>query len=461
MKKSEAIKYLLSKKETRNILLEKDLFLFGLYYFPEAFKYPSADFHKQWAKDMMTDKNVLLIGFRESAKTFWAFVKFVHNICYKKKRFQMFYCFDQNKAGNRMYDVVVALQSNLRIRSDFWALFPEEREPNKAQKRTISEFITKNGIKCKAMSIWASPRGEVYISSDGTFRPDAVFLDDIDVDKSVASVFQIEKNYLWIKGEFLGGLSGDSQIIFLGNVIKTDGIVLRFEIDYKNSPYWIIRRKAIIENGTITWARFSQEDIDKKRSEFGEISFNQNMLLIPYSGGEAIVKRENILYNTMDDWDRIIIGVDPAISEKALSDFFGITVTAHKGKHKNVKACYALKGKEKDPYWAVQFLRKLYDKWQASCIVVETVAFQQIFARLLKDAGMATREIQPHRDKVTRAMEKQSEFEQWFISFDPDGEGIKELVEEWLMFPNVIHDDRVDSCIYSFEPARKVFVGSL
>lgn len=461
MKKSEALRYLLSKKETRNILLEKDLFLFGLYYFPEAFKYPSADFHKQWAKDMMTDKNVLLIGFRESAKTFWAFVKFVHNICYKKKRFQMFYCFDQNKAGNRMYDVVVALQSNLRIRSDFWTLFPEEREPNKAQKRTISEFITKNGVKCKAMSIWASPRGEVYISADGTFRPDAVFLDDIDVDKSVSSVFQIEKNYLWIKGELLWGLSDDSQIIFLGNVIKTDGIVLRFEIDYKDSPYWIIRRKAIIENGIITWARFSQEDIDKKRSELGEISFNQNMLLIPYSWGEAIVKRENILYKTMDEWDRIIIGVDPAISEKALSDFFGITVTAHKGKHKNVKACYALKGKEKDPYWAVQFLRKLYDKWQASCIVVETVAFQQIFARLLKDAGMATREIQPHRDKVTRAMEKQSEFEQGFISFDPDGEWIRELVEEWLMFPNVIHDDRVDSCIYSFEQARKVFVGSL
>jgi len=140
------------------VLLERDLFLFGLYYFPEAFKYPSADFHKQWAKDMMTGKNVLLIGFRESAKTFWAFVKFVHNICYRKKRFQMFYCFDQNKAGNRMYDVVVALQSNLRIRADFGVLFPEEREADKAQKRTINEFITKNGVKCKAMSIGTSPR---------------------------------------------------------------------------------------------------------------------------------------------------------------------------------------------------------------------------------------------------------------------------------------------------------------
>jgi len=74
---------------------------------------------------------------------------------------------------------------------------------------------------------------------------------------------------------------------------------------------------------------------------------------------------------------------------------------------------------------------------------------------------MATREVMPHRDKVTRAMEKQSEFEQGYISFDPDGEGIRELVEEWLMFPNVIHDDRVDSCMYSFEESRKVFVGSL
>lgn len=461
MWKSETIRYLLSKKETRYFLLERDLFLFGLYYFPEAFKYPSADFHKQWAKDMMSDKNVLLIGFRESAKTFWAFVKFLHNICYKKKRFQMFYCFDQNKSGTRMYDVVVALQSNFKIKNDFWTLFPEERTADKAQKRTITEFITKNWVKCKAMSIGASPRWEVYISSDGTFRPDGVFLDDIDVDKSVSSVVQIEKNYLWIKWELLWGLSEESQIIFLGNVIKTDGIVLRFDIDYKDSPYWIIRRKAIIENGEITWKRFSQEDIDKKRSELWEISFNQNMLLIPYSGREAIVKRENIIYKTVDDYDRIIIGVDPAISEKALSDFFGITVTAHRGKHKNVKACYALKGKEKDPYSAVQFLRKLYDNYKANCIIVETVAFQQIFARLLKDAWMATREIQPHRDKVTRAMEKQAEFEQGYISFDPDGEGIRELVEEWLMFPNVIHDDRVDSCIYSFEESRKVFIGSL
>jgi hypothetical protein len=42
------------------------------------------------------------------------------------------------------------------------------------------------------------------MTKDGTFRPDAVFLDDIDVDKSVSNIEIIDKNYNWIKGELLG-----------------------------------------------------------------------------------------------------------------------------------------------------------------------------------------------------------------------------------------------------------------
>lgn len=54
------------------------------------------------------------------------------------------------------------------------------------------------------MSVGQSPRGEVFFAKDGTFRPDAIFLDDIDVDKSVSSANILEKNYRWIKGELLG-----------------------------------------------------------------------------------------------------------------------------------------------------------------------------------------------------------------------------------------------------------------
>ncbi len=464
MERIKQIEYLLSKQETRYVLLEQDLFLFWLYYFTESLKSPSPDFHKEWCKAFQWNNHLLIIAFRESAKTFWAFVKFIHNIVYRKKRLQMFYCYDKRKSASRLFDIAIALQTNKKIIQDFWALFPwtVRNAEEASQKKSISEFITNNGIKCKAMSIGESPRWEVFLSKDWTFRPDAVFLDDIDVDKSVNNVQQIEKTYNWIKWELLWGISDKCQIIFLWNIIKNDWIVLRFEADYKDSKKWKVFRKAIVEDGKITWhQRYSQEDVDEKRRMLWEISFNQNMLLIPYSWWDSIIKRHQILYKKYDTWDKIIIWLDPAISEKALSDDFAIVVTAYIGKFKNIKSCYALKGTEKNPYNAVQFAKNLYILWKAKAINVEVVAFQKVLSALLKTEKLAVNEINPSRDKVTRLMEKQAEFEQGFISFDPEWEGIKDLIEELINFPNVIHDDRVDAMVYSLDDKTpEIFIGS-
>ena len=46
--------------------------------------------------------------------------------------------------------------------------------------------------------------GEEALQTLQTFTPDLIILDDIDVDKSVNNIENIEKNYLWIKGELLG-----------------------------------------------------------------------------------------------------------------------------------------------------------------------------------------------------------------------------------------------------------------
>lgn len=202
----ELVKELIAHQETRIALFEKDVFLFGMYYFTDSFKSKSAGFHKEWCEYMVKDSHILIIAFRESAKTFWAFVKFIHNIVYRKKRLQMFYCYDKKKSASRLYDIVIALQTNRKLINDFGHLFNGNGnmdEANENQKKSISEFITNNGIKCKSMSIGESPRGEVFFTKDGTFRPDAIFLDDIDVDKSVSSAESIEKTYIWIKGELL------------------------------------------------------------------------------------------------------------------------------------------------------------------------------------------------------------------------------------------------------------------
>jgi hypothetical protein len=120
MNKIETINYLLSKKETRNELLKNDLFLFAIYYFTNIFKdYKSADFQKQWCKDMMTNKHILIKAFRESAKTTFTIIKLIHTIVYNQKRFIMFYCYDKPKATSRLYDIILHLQTNDRIKNDF------------------------------------------------------------------------------------------------------------------------------------------------------------------------------------------------------------------------------------------------------------------------------------------------------------------------------------------------------
>lgn len=45
--------------------------------------------------------------------------------------------------------------------------------------------------------------------------------------------------------------------------------------------------------------------------------------------GDTVIKREFVRYGETELADRVVIGVDPAFSEKSFSDNFAIVVTAH------------------------------------------------------------------------------------------------------------------------------------
>lgn len=456
MNRLEQIKYLLSKKETRIKLLEKDLFLFWLYYFTDVFKSPSASFHKQWAKDLMSTKHIELIGFRESGKTVWATIKVINNIVFRVKRFIMVYSYDKTKATGRLYDIAVHLQTNRKLIEDYGELFPNKRvEEDATQKRSIPDFITRNDIKVKASWIWESPRWLMFFAKDWSFRPDYILLDDIDVDKSVGNIEIIEKNYSWLKWELLWWMSEDCQILFLWNIIKSDWIVPRFEQEFKNSKDWIVRRQAIIEDGKITWSRFTEKSLKKRKDLLWEISYNQNYLLIPFSWGETIIKRHQIQYfNNTQSYDNIYIWIDPAISQKTKSDPFAITVTWVIWDNIYVLEAIELTWTNKDPFNAVKIIKGLYVKYKANRVVVETVAFQQVMSKLLSQEEIAVLDVRPHNDKITRLLEHQYLFEQnkvFFKSWSCD-----DLVKQLLDFPNVLHDDLVDSFVYSIPKAPEL-----
>lgn len=267
----------------------------------------------------------------------------------------------------------------------------------------------------------------------------------------------------------------------MGNTIYEDGIVPRFEEHIKNDP----AREVIVlpiydSQGHIVRDRFVETDkeaqelnkgiievnkrytsLETERRRLGAISFGQNYLLEPYLQGQHIITRDMIQWDSNCKgykYDKIQIGVDPAVSEKTGADRFAISVAGFLGDRRYILECLGLEGEDKNIKRATLTVKNLYDKRQASRVVVETVAYQAVLKTIFKDMGLAVQEQKTTKDKTTRLMEKQILFEDHKIYFAP---GTEPLVDELLAYPNAEHDDRIDAMLFSItEPNKSFFISS-
>ena len=462
-----------------------DFFHFCNYYFREYYSFDTPKALMQYYSELNKWKNVFFEGFRGCAKTTIAQMYVIRNILYKKKRNIMRYSQTIDNAQENLTYIANSLINDgwigERICMDYGNLYyPENITRNGLKKqKTLSKFITENNVYVRAMSLGTSPRWKNYTAPDGKFRPDLLIFDDVDTVASTQSRRIIDKNFDFLLWEVLGGVN-NAQIIFLGNTIYEDGLVPRFREHVKNSKDWEVIRLPIKVNNEIVWNRFVETDeeakslnewitesnrkyisLESEKRRLWSISYNQNYLLIPYSKGEHIITRDMIQYSDYSwPFDKIQIGVDPAISEKEGTDRFWITIVWFKGDKRYILESIGLEGQEKNPKRASEIVRQLYIKYKANRVIVETVAFQQIMKQIFRELWMATEETKTHKDKVTRLMEKQILFEDKRIYFKP--ETTTELVNELLEFPDWEHDDYLDSLIISLtEREKKFFISSL
>jgi hypothetical protein len=309
----------------------------------------SAPFHHEWEEAADKGLNTVKIAARELGKTADAMADILHAICYEEAHFIHWFGYDESTAKERLYNVVAELKTNQRILADFGALWSSKKaqEFEMDGKQAIGEFVTTNGVYVKACGLGTSIRGSVFRGKTGKlYRPDLIFLDDIDVSKSVESQEMIDKNYRLLKGEIIGSVAPTCRFVILGNVIRNDGLAKRLYEEMKDQPNWkCFWQPARNEDGTSAWAdrivntnaeaevlRSQGKEVvslEEKLSLQKSIAFGQNFLLVPYSGAEQIVKRDRIRWESLPEgvkFDRITVGVDPAISLKVASDGFAIVV---------------------------------------------------------------------------------------------------------------------------------------
>ncbi len=254
----------LDSPEIRRSMGAESVFGFALCYFPELFKFDVPKFHKKWYRLLsFFDKNtgtffnyLILLAFRDSAKTTLAKIKVVRDICYKRKRLIAYVCYEKDRSGEALFDIATWLQTNALIIHDFGNLFESaSSDDKKPEKKTINNFVA-SGVRVTAFSIRQSVRGRIF----GFERPDCYVIDDFENNVTKKSALMTRKVIDFLK-ELMTGLAAGAEVILLCNRISDVGSVQWLLDTAHKNPEFRVSEVAVIEAGRSTWpSKFALTD---------------------------------------------------------------------------------------------------------------------------------------------------------------------------------------------------------
>lgn len=260
-------------------------FIFWFYYYPENFECSLAKFHFVWMYYLScTNLNLLIEGLRGSLKTEMTKIYVIRSILYKRHKYIVWQSFASESSDEAVTNLSRMLVNGSLV-LDYGQVYPFSMKKEDFSKSWSTNFDTTNGVKVKAKALLEKLRwSNVYDEDSGTSRPDLLILDDIDTTDSVLNKDIIDKNELKLREETIGAMSKtNARIIFLGNTIRTDGIVRRFAAKVvDDTQNWKYLKQALYdEHGKCVWGEFfTPENIEKIKSIEMD-AFDQNYLLIP------------------------------------------------------------------------------------------------------------------------------------------------------------------------------------
>lgn len=457
----------------RRYLTEQSFPLFFAYYFVDYVKYPFAEFHYDFfndCHDLLNDtiREVAWVAFRESAKTSIAKAFVMYCVCYKKFRYINVDSFDKENSERLLFDIVIEMQTNPRIRSDFGELFTKGRdEETKTQKR-VNNFVCNNGVRVEAHSTQESVRGRIH----GHQRPDLLLLDDFETNKTKDSKAYTEQVISHIN-EFKSGLDGKAKIIYLGNYITEFGSIQTLIDRSKEDHRLRVRLISAITDNLPTWAEkycltdAEQKDTGKisledKKRQLGSQVFSVEMLNQPIDEDSQEFFQRWFKKITPEKLDRLVfrkfITIDTAISKSSSADFTGII----KNWVDDSNNWYLRANKLKiNPRELINLIFQFHDDGYEKIGVEETVYLDAI--KPFIDEEMAKRNKYPRiiplkhhgikkEQRIRGLIPKYEAGQIYHISNE-----CTDLEEELIRFPKSQHDDLSDALAYQLQVAERGF----
>ena len=354
-------------RDQRVAVCKGNFALFSAYYFPHTKVHPFAWFHYMFFDSFFDLLNgllleLLLLAFRESAKTSLVKELIVYLICYNLEDYIVWDSYDGGNSKRALFDIVVELQTNKRLKEDFGELYNAKRSQDEVTQKSVSEFITnpirdpntgdikQRGVRVEAHTTQESARGFLFNGK----RPGLVVLDDFENKKTVRSE-AITNSIRDHMQELKGGIDGIRfRVIYLGNYISQFANIQRIIDRQKVDPMLRVHNIAAKENDVPTWKEkyvntdqeAAQWRIDfpnrmpkisletKKRllwqPDTGDQDWEAEMMNNPLDNTLAVFKREYFQYISLEEVLKkkvvCFVILDPALSEKDKSDDTGVSI---------------------------------------------------------------------------------------------------------------------------------------
>lgn len=322
---------------------ENNPIIFGKWYFPHHFRDRSPYFHWIIIKESYDNPFFACEAPRGSAKsTILAFLKPIHRIAFKQKRFIVIVQNTYKKSVNTLESIKDEIRWNEKLREDFGITLEKDSEGD-------SIFRSRDGFRtrvlCKGVEQIGSIRGEKF----GAYRPDYILCDDMEDDEMVKSAERRQSlKELYDNALIPAGDIKNLDVDVIGTILHDDSHMAALVSTGEYTEYRKLFFKARFENivsdsrESLWPERWTVAELDEMERLKPE-AFAKEMQGDPSSGSLETIRRSDfrqwrieenqaVLYGADGEvhsrWAlrecRAGVGIDLAWEEKKSSDFAAI-----------------------------------------------------------------------------------------------------------------------------------------
>jgi predicted phage terminase large subunit-like protein len=348
------------------------------------------------------------------------------------------------------------------------------------KSRRIRDIAQAMGVQLrsdsKAVNSWQTTSGIGGLRATGIGGPltgsgaQVLVVDDPVKNREEAESAVIrQKTWDWFTSTALTRIEPGGSVLVCHTRWHDDDLIGRL----KEDPNWVgIELPAIEENpdGTpkrVLWpSRWPLKELEVKRREVGEYDWASLYQCQPRPRGGRMFSDPDrytaltSLFANPDLQPKIIIGVDPAATEKTSADYSAAVVLACSGRFATVDfradVLEVLRIQAKIPDLVVK-LKDLARKWGAP-IAVEAVGGFKAVPDLLRrlDPSLKVIEVTPLGDKFTRALPVAAAWNDGRVRVPDNADWLHDFVTEVTKFTGVKDpkDDQVDALAHAFNAAQ-------